>query len=558
MSDIIKTQRSLARKALYRPTHRFDHLYRLICQEEWIRTALDAVLANKGARTAGIDGVTKRAFTAEEARVAFTRALRTELRQGRFCPRPVRRVHIPKVNGKMRPLGIATLKDRGVQMLVKMVLEPIWESDFLNCSNGFRPRRRTMDCLALLDSYINPRTKYYWVIEGDIKGAFDHIHHGILLKLLARRIRDHRLLKLVARFLKAGVMEGTLFRPTELGTSQGAICSPLLANGYLHQLDLYWWQHYGGLHRKVKERRRTAHLGNGALIRYADDWLLLTNGSKAEAHRLRDEIQRFLWDELRLELSVEKTHVTHVNDGFDFLGFHVRRYVRKQDRPKVLILPSKKAQTRVKAKVKEMTDRKRFRDKPLLKFSALNAVLRGWISYYRYCNAKQTAKDRDFWVNRRVFLWLQKRHRLPPRRVLALYKQRQDGRRYNWGLRNGEDWLCLYRMSDQPLTKYRSRKPSNPYLVGDWATEMERPEVPLPAYVWLGNAENNEEWRELKAAIKAERGAQCERCGHRVGLDLHHVKARRYGGRDIKANAQLLCEPCHVQTPTYGDHHRLQ
>jgi hypothetical protein len=113
-------------------------------------------------------------------------------------------------------------------------------------------------------------------------------------------------------------------------------------------------------------------------------------------------------------------------------------------------------------------------------------------------------------------------------------------------------------MSDQPLTKYRSRKPANPYLVGDWATELATPEVPLPAYVWLGNAKNNEEWRELKAALKAARGAQCERCGSRMDLDLHHLQARRYGGRDIKAHAQLLGEPCHVHTPTYGDHHRLQ
>ena len=113
-------------------------------------------------------------------------------------------------------------------------------------------------------------------------------------------------------------------------------------------------------------------------------------------------------------------------------------------------------------------------------------------------------------------------------------------------------------MSAQPRTKYRSRQPSTPYVVGAWATALATPEVPLPAYVWLGNAKHNEEWRELKAAIKAERGAQCERCGSRMDLDLHHLKARRYGGRDIKANAQLLCEPCHVQTPTYGDHHWLQ
>jgi len=325
----------------------------------------------------------------------------------------------------------------------------------------------------------------------------------------------------------------------------------------LHQLDLYWWNTYGSLTRKVKERRRAEHKGNCALIRYADDWLLLTNGGKAEAYRLRDEFQTFLWEDLKLELSVEKTHVTHVNDGFDFLGYHVQRYVTKDDRPKLLVTPSEGAQDRLKAKVKEMTDRKRFRDKPRLKFMALNTVLRGWITDYRHCNAKGIAKDLDYWANERVFLWLQKRHRLPPRRIIALYKHRQDGRRDNWGLRNGDQWLYLYRMSDQPLTKYRSRHPANPYVEGDWVPGVEDPESPLPADVWLGNAENNEEWRELKAEVMAERGAQCERCGSRVDLDLHHLKARRYGGQDVKENAQLLCERCHVQTPTYGDRRRL-
>jgi RNA-directed DNA polymerase len=326
----------------------------------------------------------------------------------------------------------------------------------------------------------------------------------------------------------------------------------------LHQLDLYWWNKYGSLHRKVKERRRTEHKGNCALVRYADDWLLLTNGGKEEAYRLRDEFQSFLAEELKLELSVEKTHVTHVNDGFNFLGFHVRRYVSGDDRPKMFVTPSDKAQARLKAKIKEMTARKRFLDKPLLKFSALNAVLRGWITYFRHCNAKETAKDLDYWVNERLFLWLQKRHRLPPRRVLALYKQRQNGTRDNWGICNGEEMLFLYRMSDQPITKYRSRKLTNPYITDEWTTELEVAEAPLPEYVWLGNAENNEEWREIKAEVKAERGAKCERCGNGMKLDLHHLKARRYGGQDAKENAQLLCEPCHVQTPTYGDHSRLQ
>jgi tRNA A37 threonylcarbamoyltransferase TsaD len=124
----------------------------------------------------------------------------------------------------------------------------------------------------------------------------------------------------------------------------------------------------------------------------------------------------------------KKTHITHVNNGFDFLGFHVRRYVSAHDRPKLLVTPTTEAKKRLKSKVKEMTNRKRYRDSPLLKFTALNAVLRGWIGYYRHGNAKQTAKDLDFWVNERLFLWLQKRHRLPPRRIMAMYKQRQDGK----------------------------------------------------------------------------------------------------------------------------------
>ncbi len=557
MSDIIKTQRSLARKALYQPMHRFDHLYRIICQEEWISTAITRVLANKGARTAGIDGVTRKTLRTKATGAVFLQEVREELREQRFQPEPVRRVFIPKAQGKVRPLGIPTLKDRVVQMLVKMALEPIWESDFLACSNGFRPGRRTMDCIARLDSYINNQSKYYWIIEGDIKGAFDNIHHGILLKVLAERIADARLLDLVDRFLKAGVMEGTLFRRSEVGTPQGGICSPLLANIYLHQLDLYWWKRYGSLLPRDKGRRRAAHQGNCALIRYADDWLLLTNGDKAEAYRLRQEFQAFLAEELKLTLAVEKTHVTHVNEGFDFLGFHIRRYVRPGSRPKMLVMPNDKAQRQLKAKIKEMTDRKRAGDAPLLKLSALNLVLRGWIAYFRHCNAKEIAHELDFWVSDRVFRWLKKRQRLGQREVLAQYKRYQNGTRHNWGVWTGEKCLFLYRMSDQPITKYRSRTIPNPYLSGTWDTTCAPAEAPLSEEVWMGNSDQAR-WRVHKAEVKAERGVQCENCGSPVALDLHHLIAPREGGQDTKANAQLLCRRCHVQTPTYGLNTRRQ
>ena len=558
MSDIIKTQRSLATKAMHQPAHRFDHLYRLLCQREWIATALRGVLANTGARTPGIDGITKSHLSSEEAKSTLTQEIGQELRERSFRPSPVRRIYIPKSNGTQRPLGISTLKDRVVQMLLKMVLEPIWESDFLNCSNGFRPGRRTMDCIALLDSYINERNKYFWVIEGDIRAAFDSIHQTTLHNLLAQRLADQRLLDVIDRFLKAGIMQGELCIRTENGTPQGAMCSPVLANIYLHQLDLYWWTHYGSLDRKVKERRRQASQGNCALIRYADDWLLLTNGSQQEAYRLREEFQAFLAEKLQLELAVEKTHVTHVNDGFNFLGFHVRRYVNGHDRPKLLVPPSDKAQQRLQTTIRAMTARRRFRDTPLLKFSALNAVLRGWSTYYRHSNATAIVKDLDFWVNQRMFRWLQKRHRVTAHRIMTMYKHREQGTRDNLGIQNGDAMLFLYRMSDQSRTKYRSRKPQNPYLSKDWETHIEPGDSPFPEHVWLGNAENNEVWREIKAQVKAERGARCERCGTTVHLDLHHRQARRYGGHDTIDNAELLCRPCHVQTPTYGDHRRLQ
>jgi RNA-directed DNA polymerase len=550
MSDIIKAQRSLAIKAEHNKQHRFEHLYRLICGEEWIRHALKAVLSKKGSRTAGIDGVTRKHLTSQATQDALVQELQKELRDGSFRPQPSRRTYIPKANGKERPIGISILKDRVVQMLLKMVLEPIYEADFLNCSNGFRPGRRTMDCIALLDSYINRRSKYYWVIEGDIRGAFDHINHQILLELVSQRIADRRILRLTECFLKAGVMEGGLFTETEVGTPQGSVVSPLLANIYLHQLDLYWWEHYGSLGRKQKEKRRQEGKGNCALLRYADDWLILTNGSKAEAYRLRDEFQHFLRETLKLELSLEKTHVTHVNDGFDFLGFHIRRYTSSNDRPKLLVTPSKKAQRRLKQKVKAMTARRYYKDSPLLKVRALNAVLRGWMNYYRHVNAKKTAKDLDWWVNQRFCRWLVSRHRLPVRKVLDKYKHR-EGKRFNLGVPTPNGTKFLFRMSDVPIRKYRSRNPPNPYIVGA-VTEVSEREAPIADHVWQGNADN-QDWRELKEEVLAHYNRKCAECGTTGRLDIHHIQARQDGGKDEIENLVPLCRTCHAKTPSFGD-----
>ena len=547
MDDLTKTQRSFARKAMHQPKHRFADLYHLICREEWIATALHAVLANTGSRTAGIDGVTKRQLATDQAKQRFITTVRTELKAGCFKPTPVRRQYIPKPGGKRRPLGISTIKDRVVQMLLKMLLEPIWEADFFPCSHGFRPEHRTMDCIAPLYGLMNPKVKCYWVVEGDISGCFDHVSHTILLNLIERRVADRRILTLIKSFLKAGVMEGGLAHETDEGTSQGNIVSPLLANLYLTELDRYWWDHYGGLSRRQKSQRRRAGWGNPVLLRYADDLILVTNGPKKEAYQLREELRQFLAEVLKLDLSLEKTAVTHVNDGFDFLGFHIRRFVRPYGgKPVVLVKPSKKNIGRLKAKIRDMTGRHRLVDDEALKMAALNRVLRGWIGYYRHANAKQVADSLDFWVERRMATWLGAKHTCGIRRVLRMYQHRQGGRK-NLAVRDGrEKRLFLYRMAELPLTRYPLHRRVNPYLEGRPTTLAADSEWPVLERAWSGNTRTNL-WRNRRSIVLKRDEYRCQNptCGTNTNLQVHHKRWRKDGGDDRSSNLTTLCATCH-------------
>jgi len=557
MDDIQQTQRSFALKALNHKGHRFDELYHLICRRDWIEQALKAVLGNQGSRTPGVDGITRKSLTKQEDREQFITQLQADLKAGLFKPNPVERVYIPKANGKQRPLGIPTLRDRTVQMLLKMMFEPIWESDFYDFSNGFRPGRRTMDCIAPMFRHIHDRHHYYWVIEGDIKGCFDHINHVILMRELKRRIADKRILNLVYQFLKAGVMEDELFHKTNEGTPQGGIVSPLLANIYLHRFDEWWWEHFGGLTIYQKKSRRQKHQGNGILVRYADDFVILWNGDKAGAEQLREQVKQFLANELHLELSLEKTHITHVLEGFDFLGFHIKRYEDPNDRPTLRVEPSKKNIERFKNKVLAMTAHKRGFDNPLDKFIALNAMMRGWIGYFRHVSAKSTAKELDWWVNHRVVLWLMHKHKTPIREILRQYKSRErKGKlnRDNLAVKNKKgDNLYLYKMSDMPIRPYQYPfHRTNPYLEGEGIeTTWSEMEIPLPDDTWNGWSENNL-WHDICAAVLARDGYRCQECGSQENLDVHHKQARKDGGSEEFENLVTLCERCHTQTDTYG------
>ena len=217
MVEITRIQRCFARKAKAQPTYRFRDLYSLVWKPSFLEVALNRVLANKGSRSAGIDGITVQEFQDPAYQARFIQTLSQELKRKTFRPSPGRRVYIPKRNGKRRPLGILTIKDRVVQMLLKMLLEPIFETDFLECSYGFRPGRRTMDCLVPIWRHVTRSSKHYWMVEGDIRAYFDNVNHRILVGLLRKRVADKDVLRLIEAFLKAGVMAGRCLPPKAFG-----------------------------------------------------------------------------------------------------------------------------------------------------------------------------------------------------------------------------------------------------------------------------------------------------------------------------------------------------
>ena len=549
--DVWMTQRSFARKAAAQPEHRFEDLYHLICREDWIEAALKHVLTRKGANTPGIDGVTKRQLQNEEERRAFIQQLRHELKARTFQPQPVERTWMPKP-GKTtkRPIGIPTLQDRVVQQLLRMVMEPIWESDFKSCAHGYRPGHNVMDCIAPLYGHINQRQKFFWVLEGDIKGCFDHINHRILMRLVRRRIKDRHILALLQAFLKAGVMEGQLFKRTPEGTPQGAIISPLLSNIYLHELDCWYWRQWRS--RTQWQRCKARLKGSGQLImyRYADDFIILWNGPKAELIQIREELRQFLAEELHLELSLEKTKITHVTEGFDFLGFHIRYYKHRNRKPVLLIKPTKENIKRFRLRIKGLTKRTMTFAMTEHRFKAVNSVLRGWANYYRHVNAKEVFNELDFWAEKRVVIWLMAKHGKGVRWVLRRYQQldtRNGRRRKNLRTPPKEGSVWLYKMSDIPIQHLHNRTIPNPYLAEAPSAEVEV-DTPFQEPIWGGVVgPDREEWL-LNAQLAKERdGGRCQRCGTTRNTDVHHIVHRDRGGEHELDNLITLCRSCHLK-----------
>lgn len=479
-------QRKLATWTAADKTRRVDRLLRLISDPDWLKEAAEITLSSQGANTPGVDGITKLKLQ-EELNTCLAK-IRNDLLSGDYQPQPAKRVYIPKANGKVRPLGIPTLQDRIVQRAMLMAMEPIWENDFHSLSYGFRPERsvhhaiRTVK-LQLTDSN---ETRGRWIIEGDLSSYFDKVHHKLLMKCIRKRINCKRFNDLLWRFIKAGHVEKNLFYAASEGVPQGGVISPLLSNIMLNEFDQYldecylskkarkdrwYWNHSIKIGRKPAIEQKREWKPAVAYCRYADDFIVIVKGTKEEATLIREQCREFLENKLKLTLNRDKTRITHVNDGFVFLGHRlVRKRGPKGNMRVVTGIPAMKSKAFAHSLSQELSAD--YSHSKIDKVEKLNQKLTGWAQFYRFTDftAKIYSKiDRIiFW---KLAHWLARKYRCSIKSLMKRWcKRPAESKAKTWVLfgKTNKGNLCgvsLYRLVSSPKRTFRWRLPEvNPYL----------------------------------------------------------------------------------------------
>jgi len=393
-------QRKLYLAAKENSKRRFHALYDKVYREDILKEAWKRVKAKGGA--GGVDQIS--IDTIENYGVQkFLREIQETLQKGEYQPKPVRRVYICKGDGKKRPLGIPVIKDRVIQMAAKIVIEPIFEADFKECSFGFRPKRSMHQALERVRKDIE--NKGWWIVDADISSYFDSINHDKLMKLVEMRITDRKVQKLIRQWLKAGVINEGEFQESDIGSPQGGVISPLLSNIYLNYLDTKWELHY-------------QHLGK--LVRFADDFVV-TCRTKKNAEQALKAITA-ITKRLDLQLQPEKTKLVRMWDGesgFDFLGFHHRR--KQSETAKGLKyyethqFPTKKAMKKMRSKISEVFGRPTLHMDIKNLIEKLNPKIIGMRNYYGLKNAKEQLRKIDWYIVMKFTMWYNSKRQIKKR-----------------------------------------------------------------------------------------------------------------------------------------------
>lgn len=484
---ISEMQHKLATWVENDPNRRFDRLLRLIANGEWLAEAARMVLASSGARTPGIDGMDKQRLQVKLDH--HLECLRASLLEESYRPQPVKRIYIPKANGKLRPLGIPTLTDRIVQRAMLMAMEPIWESDFHRLSYGFRPERSVHHAVRTVRIQLQDgtdTTRGRWIIEGDLASYFDTVHHRLLLKCVRRRVQDGRFVDLLHRFLKAGHIDRGMFMASSEGVPQGGVLSPLLSNIMLHEFDAWleakylsdkarkdrWAWNFGikqGRPITVRENRQWKPAI--AYCRYADDFVMIVKGTKAQAEDIREQCRAFLEGELKLTLNMEKTHVTHVNDGFVFLGHRIIRRRGAHGRMSVVTtIPKEKAKGFARRLTETLSGNHSVSTVDMI--ADLNRQLVGWAAFYKFTDFTAHVFRRiDHVVFWKMAHWLGHKYRTCIKPLMRRwYRVPEPGKAKTWFVfgrteRGKSIGKALQRLVSSPKAQFRWRNPEeNPYI----------------------------------------------------------------------------------------------
>jgi RNA-directed DNA polymerase len=478
--------------------------------------AVKRVTENQGKRTAGVD---RQLWSTPESK---SRAVKNLNRRG-YKPLPLRRVYIPKSNGKVRPLGIPTMKDRAMQALHLLALEPASETKADRNSYGFRPERATQDALGQSFIILSKKTSAEWILEGDIRGCFDNINHEWLID----NIPVDK--KILCKWLKAGYIHKRILYPTETGCPQGGVISATLANMTLD-----------GLEAELKQLRQQDKVH---MVRYADDFIITGNSKELLENEVKPLVEMFL-SARGLELSPEKTGITHIDKGFDFLGVNIRKY-----NGKLLIKPSKKNVKACLDKVRTaIKDNKAAKQINLI--NLLNPIIKGWANYHRTVNAKETFYYVDNEIWKLLWRWVKRRHPTKsPFWIKEKYFKKVGNRNWVFAAEDMEKMypngkpmvISLFRASDIPIKRYtKIRGEANPFDP-QFETYFEERSTSKMRDTLKGNKRFLSLW--------LNQGGICPICRQKITSDmqwsLHHIARKVEGGNDNVSNLRLTHHHCH-------------